>query len=38
MKYILCILIGYLIGTVNPSYIIAKAREFDIREKGSKNA
>ena len=38
MKYILCILIGYLIGTVNPSYIIAKARGFDIREKGSKNA
>lgn len=38
MKYILCILIGYLIGTVNPSYIIAKVRGFDIREKGSKNA
>ena len=38
MKYILCLLIGYLIGTVNPSYIIAKARGFDIREKGSKNA
>ncbi len=38
MKYIFCILIGYLIGTVNPSYIIAKIRGFDIREKGSKNA
>lgn len=38
MKYLLCILIGYLIGTVNPSYIIAKIRGFDIREKGSKNA
>ena len=38
MKYALCILIGYLIGTVNPSYIIAKVRGFDIREKGSKNA
>ena len=38
MKYILCVLIGYLIGTVNPSYIIAKLRGFDIREKGSKNA
>lgn len=38
MKYILCIIIGYLIGTVNPSYIIAKLRGFDIREKGSKNA
>jgi len=38
MKYILCIFIGYLIGTINPSYIIAKLRGFDIREKGSKNA
>ena len=38
MKYILCILIGYLIGAFNPSYIIAKLRGFDIREKGSKNA
>ena len=38
MKYVLCIIIGYLIGTVNPSYIIAKLRGFDIREKGSKNA
>ena len=38
MKYILCILIGYLIGAINPSYIIAKLRGFDIREKGSKNA
>lgn len=38
MKYLICILIGYLIGTINPSYIIAKIRGFDIREKGSKNA
>ena len=38
MKYILCIIIGYLIGTINPSYIIAKLRGFDIREKGSGNA
>lgn len=38
MEYSLCILIGYLIGTVNPSYIIAKIRGFDIREKGSGNA
>ena len=38
MKYILCILIGYLVGTINPSYIIAKIRGFDIRERGSKNA
>lgn len=38
MKYVLCILIGYLIGAINPSYIIAKIRGFDIREEGSKNA
>ena len=38
MKYLLCILIGYLIGAINPSYIIAKIRGFDIRERGSKNA
>ena len=38
MKYVLCIMIGYLIGAINPSYIIAKLRGFDIREKGSKNA
>ena len=38
MKYILCILIGYLIGAINPSYIIGKIRGVDIRQKGSKNA
>lgn len=38
MEYLICILIGYLIGTINPSYIIAKIKGFDIREKGSKNA
>lgn len=38
MKYLFCILIGYFIGTINPSYIIARLRGFDIREKGSKNA
>ena len=38
MKYVLCILIGYLIGAINPSYLVAKLRGFDIREKGSKNA
>lgn len=38
MKYLLCILISYVIGAINPSYIIAKIRGFDIRKKGSKNA
>jgi len=38
MEYICCGLIGYFIGTVNPSYFIAKRRGFDIRTKGSGNA
>lgn len=38
MKYVFCIFIGYLIGTINPSYIIARLRGVDIRKKGSKNA
>ena len=38
MKYVFCVLIGYLIGTINPSYIIGKLRGIDIRQKGSRNA
>lgn len=38
MGYVLCALLGYFLGAVNPSYIIARLRGFDIREKGSKNA
>lgn len=38
MDFLYCILIGYFIGTVNPSYIIGKIRGLDIREKGSRNA
>lgn len=38
MEYICCSMIGYLIGTVNPSYLIAKKKGFDIRTKGSGNA
>ena len=38
MKLLACVLIGYLIGTVNPSYIFAKLRGVDIRQKGSGNA
>lgn len=32
------ILLGYLVGSVNPSYIIAKFKGFDIRKAGSGNA
>lgn len=38
MRYICCALIGYFIGTINPSYLIAKKKGFDIRQKGSGNA
>ena len=38
LQYILCLLIAYLIGGINPSYIIARIKGFDIRTKGSGNA
>lgn len=38
LKILLCILFGYLIGGINPSYIIGRIRGFDIRKKGSGNA
>lgn len=38
MKYLICILVGYLVGTINPSYIISRIKGFDIRKRGSGNA
>lgn len=38
LSVILCALMGYLLGCINPSYIIARARGFDIRSRGSGNA
>lgn len=38
IKIILCILFGYAIGSINPSYIIGRVRGFDIRRRGSGNA
>lgn len=38
MEVILCIIIGYFIGGINPSYIYARMQGFDIRERGSGNA
>ena len=38
MDIILCGLFGYLIGNINPSYIIGRIKGFDIRENGSGNA
>ena len=38
MEFIWCSLIGYLIGSINPAWVISKLRGFDIRDKGSRNA
>lgn len=38
MRFIICILIGYLLGMLNPAYILAKIHGFDIRSRGSGNA
>ncbi len=38
MNYIFCILIGYLLGSISPSYIISRLKGFDIRTRGSNNA
>ncbi len=38
MEYILCTLLGYFIGGINPAYIISRIKGFDIRDKGSGNA
>lgn len=35
---IICMAVGYLIGTLNPAYVLAKLKGFDIRERGSGNA
>ena len=38
MYVIVCLLLGYVVGMLNPSYIIAKVKGFDIRKSGSGNA
>ena len=38
MEALGCSLMGYLVGSINPAYIIARMRGFDIRKKGSGNA
>lgn len=37
LSVILCALLGYLLGCINPAYLIARARGFDIRSRGSGN-
>ena len=38
MPIVLSSLIGYLLGGINPAYLIAKNKGFDIRKRGSGNA
>lgn len=38
MQIILCAVMGYLIGNINPAYILSRFKGFDIRERGSGNA
>ncbi len=38
MNILWCLLLGYLLGSINPSYIIGMLKGFDIRKKGSGNA
>ena len=38
VKILILTVSGYLIGSVNPAYLIARARGFDIRQRGSGNA
>ncbi|WP_028515990.1 glycerol-3-phosphate acyltransferase [Ruminococcus flavefaciens] len=38
MQVVLCALIGYLFGNINPAFIISKLKGFDIRQRGSGNA
>ena len=37
IKILILTLVGYLIGTISPSYILAKIKGINIKEKGSKN-
>ena len=38
MEYLLSVLLGYGLGCINPAYVFARLKGFDIREKGSRNA
>lgn len=38
MNVIGCILLGYLVGGINPAYLVGKRKGFDIRHRGSGNA
>lgn len=37
MSALICVVIGYLLGSISPSYILAKLQGTDLRSKGSGN-
>lgn len=38
MNTVVCFLLGYFVGTINPSYFLGRIKGVDIRKKGSGNA
>lgn len=38
MNAFACAAMGYLIGNLNPAYLLSKIKGFDIRQRGSGNA
>ena len=38
MSSVACAMMGYLIGTINPAFLISRMKGFDIRRRGSGNA
>ncbi len=37
MEYAICMILGYLLGCLNPSYFISKIKNIDLRTKGTEN-
>lgn len=38
LNIIVCLIIGYFLGNINPAYLICRRKGFDVRETGSGNA
>lgn len=37
MNYLICMLLGYLFGIINPAFLFGRSKGFDIRTRGSHN-
>lgn len=37
MEFVICILLGYLVGTLNPAALLAKLKEVDLKGQGTHN-